>query len=95
MLLLFSIFILFHQTKNVLPPNVSIVRATIFVSGLNNEKVKSFYLYYMLRYKVQKYKNNLHSCTRCMGGLLRMQCFDVLHLGMYSMGGLLYMHIGP
>ena len=38
--LVFSIFILFYQTKNVLTPNVSIVRVTIFISGLNNEKVK-------------------------------------------------------
>ena len=48
-------------------PNVSIVRATIFISGLNNKvKVKSSYLYYIL-----------HSCTRYVGGLLHVRCFDV------------------
>ena len=41
----------------MITPNVSIVRVTILISGLNNEKVKvkSFYLYYIL-----------HSCTCCV-----------------------------
>ena len=66
-------------------PNVSIVRATIIISSLNNEKVKvkSIYLYYALRYKVQ---NILHSCTRCVGGLIRVQSLMSFNFVSFSGG---------
>ena len=86
-------FILIYTKPNVLIPNISTVQATIFISGLNYEKVKvkSIYLYYALRYKVQ---NILHSCMSCMSGMLCVQSLDIFHLIIYCVRGLLYMHIG-
>ena len=49
MLLIF----IYSPNKNMITPNVSIVRVTIFISGLNNEKVKikkaSIYTTFVLR----------------------------------------------
>ena len=60
--LVFLIFIfLFYQTKNILTPNISIVRATIFISDLNNEsKSKKHSIY--TTHQGTKFKNSKTSC---------------------------------